>query len=96
MYNVTDHDIERIKSYAIRFINKHGIPNYLSEDIVQEAHLALWQSAQDYDGSRGISFESYSGLSALNAMRNFLQKEANYDRFKKKLRNLSVDKPINS
>jgi len=94
MYNISDHDIDRIKGNAIRFVKRHGTPPTLTEDIIQEAHLALCQAAQDYDISRGISFESYSSLSAWNAMRNFLQKEANYDKFKKRLKDSGKDKAI--
>jgi len=86
MYNITDDDIERIKRYSLWFIKRHNIPVRLSEDILGEANLALCVAAKEFDGDVGKTFKSYSRMCVKNAIRHFIEKEANYDKFKRKLK----------
>jgi len=50
------------RSLARKVAGAYFIPGSSREDVIQEAQIALWEAAQDFDPEKGCSFRTFANL----------------------------------
>lgn len=61
-------------------VNKYTNYNYIKDDLIQEANIALLEAYKTYDSSNSSNakFETYATTLIYNAINNFIRKEKKY------------------